>query len=240
MLINLYCDESCHLNYGNDEVMGFAGIEAPYEKIKEINENLKEIKSDFKISPYQELKWSKVSNSNVELYKKFISCFFIDDDLNFRATLIKNKSQLKFTKRNTKSDFYYKMLYFMIVKRLQPQNVYNIYLDIKDTNSAKRIKTLELYLNRTKLDYDVTNAINKVQTIRSYESNILQLTDILLGAIVYYNNGNHNSKSKNILVNYIKEKSKKSLIKSTLANESKFNIFISDAKKMKLRGEDEL
>ena len=238
--VNIYCDESCHLNYKDENIMGFAEVECNYSKIKEVNDNIREIKRNFNISEYQELKWSKVSRSNLKLYKSFINFFFIDDDLKFRATIIKNKNKLKFTKTNTKSDFYYKMLYLMIIKVLNPENQYNIYLDIKDTNSSKKIKTLQTYLNTTKLDYNATNTILKVQTIRSYESNLLQLADVLLGAIIYHNKGEFANPAKTELVDYIRLKSNKKLSLSTLRNESKFNLFISDATKMKLRGEDEL
>lgn len=238
--INIYCDESCHLDYSSNEVMGLGGIECPVAKIKEVGRNLKEIKRHFGIPEHQELKWSKISPSNLELYKGFINYFFIDDDLRFRGTIIKNKSRLRFTKKNTKSDFYYKMLYYIIIKRINPENRYNIYLDIKDTNSAKKIQTLKRYLNQTKLDCNVSEVVKSIQTIRSYESNILQLTDIILGAIVHLNNGYSESKAKAELISYIKEKSEKSLIRSTLLSEPKLNVFFSDADRMRLRGEDDL
>jgi len=128
----------------------------------------------------------------------------------------------------------------MIIRVVNPANQYNIYLDIKDTNSAKKINTLQNYLNSTKIEYNVTNTILKVQTIRSYESNLLQLADILLGAIIYHHKKEFKNEAKKELVEYIKSKSYKSLDRSTLSNELKFNLFISDANRMKLRGEDEL
>ncbi len=240
MDINIYCDESCHLNYKNENVMGFAGISCPNSKIKDVNSNIKEIKVNHGVSPYQELKWSKISKSNLQLYKEVIKYFFIDDDLSFRTIIIINKDKLKFTPNNTKADFYYKMLYLMIIKILNPENQYKIFLDIKDTISSKKIKNLRKFLNSTKIDYNYKKIITDIQTIRSYESNILQLTDILLGALTHYHKKKFNSPAKQELINYIKEKSHKTLDSSTLINEPKFNIFISNAEKMKLRGEDDL
>lgn len=237
--INMYCDESSHLNYKDENVMGFACVTCDISKLKEINNNIREIKSNFKIPIRQELKWSKISPSNVYLYKSILNNFFVDDDISFRCLIIKNKNKLTFTRKNNPFDFYYKMMYTMIIKILNPVNEYNIYLDIKDTNSAKRIKSLESYLNNTKLDFNLRNTVLKVQTIRSYESNLLQLADILLGALIYTHKGEFKSKAKNEIVEYIKYKSNKQLLKSTLISEQKFNIFIADAKKMRLRGEDE-
>ncbi len=240
--LNIYCDESCHLNYTSESYMGFSCIVCNLDKIKEVNQNIKELKIRHGIPAHQELKWSKICKTNYELYKDVINYFFIDDDLACRTLLVKNKHDLKFTKRNTKSDFYYKMMYFLIIKFINPHKQYNIYLDIKDTNSSDRINNLKQYLNRTKLDYNVTNTITKIQTIRSYESCILQLSDILLGAIMYANkyDDQNLSTSKSKLVQFIREKSNKKLTIPTLQNEPKLNIFISDAQKMKLRGENDL
>jgi len=241
-IFNMYCDESCHLNYKDESFMGFSALVCNIDKIKEINQNLMEIKSKHNISVHQELKWSKISNTNFELYKDVINYFFIDDDLSFRTFIIKNKQSLKFNQKNTKMDFYYKIMYFMIIKYINPNFKYNIYLDIKDTNSSKRINNLKLYLNKAakKIDYNVTNTISKIQTVRSYESNLLQLSDILLGAVMYANRFPDANTAKNKIVNFIKQKSGKKLTQQTLLNEQKFNINISDATKMKPRGENEL
>ena len=239
-IMNIYCDECCHLNYKEEKLMGFGGITCPLSKVKEINENIREIKKDFNIPTHQELKWSKVSNCNVELYKKVINYFFIDDDISFRAFIVTNKDKLKFNKKNLKSDFYYKMLYYTIINVINPEFSYNIYLDIKDTNSAQRVENLKYFLNKSKIDYNLTNTILKIQTIKSYESSLLQLADVLIGALVYLHNGNKTSAAKMLLIDYIKLKSKKTLLQNTLRNEPKFNIFIADATRMTLRGEDDL
>ena len=56
------------------------------------------------------------------------------------------------------------------------------------------------------------------------EVEILQLTDLLIGAISYINRDLSNSKAKVKLVEYIKTRSGYSLTKSTLLKEHKFNL----------------
>ena len=73
--------------------------------------------------------------------------------------------------------------------------------------------------------------MNKVHPVHSHEVEILQLTDLLIGAISYINRGLNTSKAKNELITLIKQRSKYSLVKSTLLRERKFNIFIWEPQK---------
>ena len=81
-----------------------------------------------------------------------------------------------------------------------------------------------------KYDYQ-KKIIKKVQQVHSHEVEILQLTDLLIGAISYINRGLNTSKAKNELITLIKQRSKYSLVKSTLLRERKFNIFIWEPQK---------
>jgi hypothetical protein len=60
---------------------------------------------------------------------------------------------------------------------------------------------------------------------------LVQLADLLTGAVSYINRGLNSSEAKNELVDYIRHRSRYSLIKSTLIKERKFNIFIWVASK---------
>ena len=44
---NFYCDESCHLEHDNSNVMVLGGVWCPKEKRREINERIKNISFDF-------------------------------------------------------------------------------------------------------------------------------------------------------------------------------------------------
>ena len=61
---------------------------------------------------------------------------------------------------------------------------YNIYLDIKDTVGGERVAKLKEFLNNLNPNKN-TSEILKIQQIRSFESEIIQLADILIGAVGY-------------------------------------------------------
>ena len=188
-------------------------------------------KNDNENRTYYELKWNKVSKSKIEYYKDVINYFFDDDDLQFRVLVVSNKSAIDYEKFNhTHDTFYYKMYFGMLKAILNPENSHHIYIDIKDTRSKEKVHKLEQVLRNDKYDYS-KEIIKKVQQVRSHEVEILQLTDLLVGATAYVNRGLANSKAKNELINLIKHRSKYSLTKSTLLKERKFNVFIWEPQK---------
>ncbi len=235
--VNVYCDESCHLENDKESVMAIGAVYCLASKKAEIFERLFEIKKKHNLIPknkknqkdnraYYELKWNKVSKSKIDYYKDVINYFFDDDDLHFRALIVANKSDIDYEKfGHTHDTFYYKMYFGMLKAILNPDLAHHIYIDIKDTRSKEKVHKLEHILRNDKYDY-AKEIIKKVQQVSSHEVELIQLTDLLIGAMGYVNSARSESKAKNELIELIKHRSKYSLTKSTLLRESKFNIFI--------------
>lgn len=236
-IVNIYCDESCHLQNDKEKVMALGAVYCPESKKKEIFERLFELKRKHNLipkvnnnpktnRPYFELKWSKVSLTKINYFKDVIDYFFDDDDLNFRVLVVPNKSNLDYEKYNhTHDTFYYKMYFSMLKVILNPEKSHHIYIDIKDTRSREKVHKLEDVLRTDKYDFE-KEIIKKVQQVKSHEVELIQLTDLLVGAISYVNRGLNNSKAKTILIEHIRHRSKYSLTKSTLIRAQKMNIFI--------------
>jgi len=64
-----------------------------------------------------------------------------------------------------------------------------------------------------------------MQLVHSHEIEILQLADLLIGAIAYANRGLNTSQAKVTLVNRMRERSKYELTQTTLIRENKVNLF---------------
>ena len=136
-----------------------------------------------------------------------------------------DKSKLKHTQfRQTHDDFYYKMYYQLIQKKLSPEYNYNIYLDIKDTRSAQKVNGLKEYLNSHFV------SVRHLQNIRSHESELMQLTDIITGALSYYLRKENKVIAKNKIVDRIAQHAGQVLNQSTARSEQKFNLFFIDLK----------
>lgn len=240
-LINIYCDESCHLENDKVAIMAIGSVYCTAAKKDEIFNRIAEIKKKYNLIPkfikdpkenraVYEIKWNKVSKSQIAFYKDLIDFFFDDDDLSFRVLVVPDKGKLNYAAfGHTHDTFYYKMYFSMLKVILNPEYAHNIYIDIKDTKSRERVHKLEQVLRNDKYDYS-KEIIKKVQQVRSHEVELIQLADFLTGAVSYVNRGLETSEAKNELVQYIRHRSHYSLIKSTLVKEKKFNIFIWEPK----------
>lgn len=225
MEYNIYCDESCHLKSNNSKYMLIGAVYCPKFKVKKINEYIEHLKENYNLSNKIELKWNKIDKKTEKLYLDIIAYFFNNDDLKFRVIVI-DKTKLNHEKYNqTENDFYHKSYYEMLKYIITPGNSYNIYPDIKDTNSYYYHQIMLDYL-RFKMSDTNKKTIKKVQPIRSYEAPILQINDILIGALSYYYRGLSENRIKLTIVNEINKFYQNSFDVSSYYNNTKFNIFI--------------
>ena len=176
---NIYCDESCHIQHDHKKFMFLGSISCAYPQVKRHSKRIDELKKEHNF--YAEIKWTNVSMSKVRFYLDLVDYFF-DTDLRFRAIGV-NKSKIKCEEFCSSFDeFYYKMYYQLLNYNIDTLSHYNVYLDIKDSLSAIKVRKLKDILN---VKYGVFRTI---QNIRSEESLLMQLCDFIMGAISYNSN----------------------------------------------------
>lgn len=229
-MINIYCDESCHLENDGINVMGLGGICCDKQKIVEINERIREIKTRNNTPISAEIKWTKVSPCKLQLYTDIVNYFFDESSLSFRVLIVPDKGILDHERfHQTHDDWYYKMYFEMLKAIFNPDQQYNVYVDIKDSHSALRVRKLQEVCRNNAYDFS-HKIIQKIQPIRSDEVQIMQMIDILLGAVTYANrvfpDDFQKSRAKLELIDLIRKRSGYSLARTTLLRESKFNILI--------------
>ncbi len=224
-IYNIYCDESCHLENDRQTVMVLGAVWCPLEKKDEIFRRIKEIKIKHGLGSSFEIKWTKVSPAKTQFYLDIMDYFFDDDDLHFRVIIIPDKNKLTHEiYSQTHDEFYYKMYFDMLKVILKPHAKYRIYLDYKDTRGAEKIKRLHDVLSNNLYDFS-RQIIERVQTVSSKEVQLIQLADLLIGAISYVNRGLSSNPAKVELVNRMSNRSGYSLKRTTLLQEEKVNIF---------------
>lgn len=173
-IINLYCDESCHLKNNGEEVsmLGYIGVYA--SSIKQHKAKIKEIK--FKHKMFGEIKWTKVSNSKILFYIELLN-YFLGSDMIFRGLIIPTDHLIKI---NIGDKQYYKLYENLLNHQSNLNYKHNIYIDYKDTNSHKKVKEMQ-----EKLMIDSPTKYGHIQTVQSYESVFIQLADLIIGAYSY-------------------------------------------------------
>jgi len=213
-----YCDESSHLQNDKKQFMVLGYISVPYNCVKKIKEEIKELR--LKHNNKNEIKWSGLNVRNYLFYADLFDYFISRSDINFRAIIVDKYKYIANKCDDDYDKFYYLMYYQLLIHKLDTSNTYNIYIDIKDDLSSHRISKLKEILN---VHYGI---IEKIQHIRSHEVNLLQLCDLFIGAIAYKMNYNPmKSIFKIKLIEKIEKKLGFEITQQTTKSETKFNIF---------------
>ncbi len=226
MNINIYCDESGHLERDQVPVMVLGALWCEKEKAHGIAKRLREIKAQYELRPGFEAKWTKISPARKDFYLALLDYFFDDDDLHFRAIVIPDKTKLDHVRFEQNHDtWYYKMYFEMLRILIDPEAENYIYLDVKDTLGGKRVAKLQEVLCNDAYDFD-QQIIKPIQQVRSHQIEQIQLADLLIGSVSYANRGLANNSAKVAFVERMRERSTHTLTKSTLLREQKVNIFV--------------
>lgn len=261
--IRIYSDESRHRC---ERFLLLGGIWVEEENIQEVEDVIRKLREKYgfdndegkHINFCGELKWTKVSDKYINLYKEVIDLIFdaVEKDL-FRICIMlvdtQNPSVVK--QGNIKNEGYFKLLYQLYYHNSKMPAVYKIYPDkISNPKQSKvDFNTLDSYLdiafkkkfssllNPEDDGNPIRGFVNNITPIDSKDSNFIQMIDVVMGGIGFFQNGHYKNdgakKAKVVLMKYIIDKliySKTILIcnkKFLIARSTKFNIWLFKPKK---------
>jgi hypothetical protein len=205
--------------------MVLGAVWCPMEAARDISVALREIKVRHGLAPNFELKWGKVSPAKVDYYADVVNYFFDEPALRYRC-LIAPKDGLRHVDFDQSHDSWYYKMYYLLLRRLlaERDNDYRIYIDVKDTNSASRVRTLHEVLCNSMRDFDHA-VLKDVQALPSDEVQQIQLADLLSGAVAFAARNLDGSAAKKQLVALVQERARHELTTTTWYSEKKFNIF---------------
>ncbi|ELC8454422.1 DUF3800 domain-containing protein [Clostridium perfringens] len=226
-MINIYCDESCHLkltdnNKEEQQIMAIGGVACDIEYLDKILRDIRKLRIKHEVFK-SEMKWTKVSKGKINFYKEIIDLFFENDCLEFRV-ILKDKRKIYYDKYDHE-EIYFIMYYYLLREMISIKDKTSIYIDKKDTKGGRRIEKLKECLCNQKLDFD-QNLIEKIQIVNSKHCELLQIADVFIGAITYENRGKRESEAKVEIVEYLRKKTKLTLKKTVPTSNKKFNIFV--------------
>lgn len=222
---NIYCDETCHLPHDHQSAMGLGAVWCARSDAASLSKEILSLKATH--TARGELKWTKVSPARLPFYIALVAWFFNDPRVFYRGLAVRHKERLDHLAFNDgESDlFYYKMQFSLINKILSPDSRYAIYLDVKDTQSRKRVKKLHDVLCNNAYDF-TGEMVESAQNIQSHESALMQLCDFFTGALGYRHRGLSTSTAKNEVVAAIEARLGRSLLESSALTQRKFNVFV--------------
>ncbi len=205
MEYSIFCNQNINVEEDTNVAMVAGVIACPKEKVDMINQAIYEIKVRHGLSSTAEIKWTKVSESKYDMYKDLIDLFFDNAFISFRATVAKEK----------KPKNWYKRTYYMTLRdMLEVNNEYKVYVADKDINDEKQLLRMSNIVH-TATGYFYEDIVKGVQLVDPQQFPLIQLTDLLIGAVAYVNKGLVANSGKMKLINYIEELSGVSLNKIT-------------------------
>ena len=224
-IINIYCDESCHLERDHQNVMVLGAVWCRRDQSRPVAEEIRALKERHGLSRSYEVKWTKISPAKKDFFIDLADYFFDNEGLHFRALIIPDKNLLRHADfSQTHDQWYYKMYFDLLKVIIDPQLRYHVYLDLKDTRGKAKVEKLHEVLANAHYDFS-REIIEKIQTVRSHEVELLQLTDLLIGAVSYVNRNLSSNAGKLAVIERIRSRSRYSLTETTLLREDKVNLF---------------
>ena len=222
--INIYCDESRHLPNDHERCMVLGALWCVATKAAKLNAAIAALKAKHNLSRYFEFKWTKVSPAKLPFYLELLDLFFNSKISGFRAWVIPDKSILRHEAYNqTHDDWYYKMYFYLIRNLIWPGWKYNIYVDIKDTRSREKLRKLHGVVTNAHYDFS-RKVIQRLQHVHSHDIGLMQLADLIIGAVAYNACRLDTSPAKCAIVSRIKERTGLTLTWNTLPTVRKFNL----------------
>ena len=224
---NVYCDESCHLENDRIPTMAWGAVYCPIHKTQAISKSVRVLKTRHGLATNFEAKWTKISPSKLDFYLELANLFLTNEELQFRGLVVPNKKLLDHERfEQSHDDWYYKMYFTMLSKIFSTKNRYRVYLDIKDTCGGPRTRKLHKVLANNLHDFKY-QCIERVEQLRSHESELLQVTDLLVGALTYANRDFSNNTAKASIIKQLQEKlGENALRKTSFWTAAKFNILV--------------
>lgn len=210
---NIYCDESRHTSDPSDNFMVIGAIGVPRGKKPGIVKDIHRLR--YKHHTQGEFGWKRLSPNKRDFYFELIDYFVKNDDLHFRCIIV-NKNTFRI--ENGEMGFY-KLYYQMLYHWLDETSEYHIYLDHKVNANQGRLKVLKRCLRST-------FTIRALEPSSSKELEIMQLTDLLIGAVGYVRNGRTGSSTKQAFCSELAVRlGRHSIDCPTSKIEPKFNVF---------------
>ena len=224
MKYNIYCDESCHLQNDGNDVMVLGSVQCPKEKARAFNLEINSLKEHYGISRTSEIKWTKVSMNKVGFYIALIDYFFDNPDLRFRGYIARGKSEIRAQESWQYNEWYYKMYYRTLEFILDQgqEDTFDVFIDIKDTIGSKKVQKMKQYFN----NHYHKEIVPRMQLVDSSDIALLQLADLLIGALSYKHRKLSTSEAKTAVITRIEERSGQDLLSTVPVRYKKANWFV--------------
>lgn len=223
--IHVYTDES---RLKGERYMLIGGLWVPASAEPVLRADIERFRAATNLTA--ELKWKKVSRTKLPLYEDFANIFFRHCDAVFHCIVV-DVTLLDYATFSRGDDElgFYKFYYQLISRKLVHGSEYLVFTDERRNRKSSRLDVLKICVNRWWAKENGMPAAQPVRTVEprnSKSEDLIQLVDVLLGAVGYVWNGHSASPPKLALVRHLERSlGSPSLGLPTPRSSRKFNIW---------------
>lgn len=220
--INIYCDESRHTSNPEDPFMVIGALSCPRDRKEGLTQRINWLRKQHDV--WREFGWKTLSPSRRDFYWALLDFFRSEPDLAFRCLVVDRNilDHDQFNRGDNELGFY-KLYYQMLVHWLKPACAYHLYLDWQQNQTQRRFMDLRDILRRRLTG---KAKIECLEPVSSRQIPLIQLTDLLIGAVGYAWNDRRGSEIKKAFCADLAKAAGLPVLKTpTMLGEGKFNIF---------------
>jgi hypothetical protein len=205
-----------------DPFMVIGALACPRDRKEGVTQRINLLRKQHDV--WREFGWKTLSPSRHDFYWALLDFFRSEPDLAFRCLVVDRNilDHDQFNRGDNELGFY-KLYYQMLVHWLKPACAYHIYLDWQQNRMQHRCMDLRDILQRRLTG---KAKIECLEPVSSSQIPMIQLTDLLIGAVGYTWNDQRGSTTKETfcadLANVVGMRTLKT---TTMWSEEKFNIF---------------
>ena len=210
--LHIYCDES---RQTADRYMVIGGVIARREDELLFNQAMTLYRRGQNMGA--ELKWTKVSDQKLVEYRALVDLFFsLNRAIAFKAIIIDTQEiDHRTHNRNDAELGFYKLMYQFLLHsfgvELRQHDRCLVFLDQRTTRNYKLSTLCAILNNGLRKKYGLSQQpVRNIQPTDSKQSDLIQVADVLMGAIGYEMNGAHTrtgaKRAKVLLAEYIAQK----------------------------------
>lgn len=218
---NVYCDESRVTSDRSDDFMVIGAIMCPMKAKEAVVNEIDCLRARYGVQG--EYGWKTVCPSKLPFFKALADLFFMTGELKFRCVVV-SRTETDFADDEER----FRLVYYQVFNNwLNAKGHYRVFLD-RRIDTRDRVSVLRRCLMGTRR---FGNSVRFVEEVESEECDLIQLADMLMGAVGYSWNGrcdlSGSSKAKIELCGAIASRIGASTLDhyKTGPSEEKFNVF---------------